>query len=76
MAPVVHGLEQKWSGKVGFVYLDIDDSHTAPFKRNLGYIYQPNIFLIDGDGQILQQWVGPAAEGELQAALERAAQLP
>jgi hypothetical protein len=69
MAPVVHGLEQKWGSKVGFVYLDIDDSHTNPFKRQLGYIYQPNIFLIDGDGIILKQWLGPVREDELEAAL-------
>jgi hypothetical protein len=69
MAPVVHGLEQKWGSKVGFVFLDIDDPQTGPLKRQLGYIYQPNIFLVDADGAILNQWLGPVRESELEAAL-------
>jgi hypothetical protein len=70
MAPVVHGLEQRWGSKVGFVYLDIDDPRTAPFKRALGYQYQPHILLLDGDGAIVRQWVGFVKEADLQEALE------
>lgn len=58
MAPVVHGLEEKWQGQVEFTYLDIDDGRTTPFKQQLGYQYQPHIFLLDGDGNVVQQWVG------------------
>jgi thioredoxin-like negative regulator of GroEL len=70
MAPVVHGLEQQWGEKVGFVYLDIDDPRTAPFKRALGYQYQPHILLLDVDGQVVHQWVGFVRESELQEALK------
>lgn len=69
MAPVVHGLEAKYAGKVHFVYLDIDDPDTSPFKQELGYSYQPHLFLLDGDGNIVQQWVGYVTEGRLDAAL-------
>jgi len=69
MAPVVHGLEQRWDGRVVFVYLDIDDPRTDEFKRQLGYLYQPHLFLLDGEGEILQQWVGFVEGAQLEAAL-------
>jgi thioredoxin-like negative regulator of GroEL len=70
MAPVVHGLEAKYAGQVDFIYLDIDDSSTNPFKSQLGYQYQPHLFLLDGAGNILRQWVGFTAEAELETALQ------
>lgn len=63
MAPVVHGLEGKWQGQVEFSYLDIDDSRTDPFKQQLGYQYQPHFFLLDAQGNVVEQWVG-FVEGE------------
>jgi len=55
MAPVVHGLEARYSDRIDFVYLDIDDPRTAPFKSRLGYLVQPHFFMLDGQGEILQQ---------------------
>lgn len=69
MAPVVHGLEAKYNGQVEFIYLDIDDPATNSFKQQLGYIYQPHLYLLDGDGNIVEQWVGFTSEGQLDAAL-------
>ncbi|MGD8633870.1 MAG: hypothetical protein PVF85_09895 [Anaerolineales bacterium] len=70
MAPIVHGLEVEYIDQVDFVYLDIDDPRTDPFKQQLGYRYQPHIFLLDGEGNIVQQWVGPVSEADLVAALD------
>ncbi|MGH2625723.1 MAG: hypothetical protein ACRDHY_03625 [Anaerolineales bacterium] len=70
MAPVVHGLEQKYAGEVRFVYLDIDDPRTAPIKEQLGYRVQPHMFLLDGAGNVVRQWLGLVAESELDAALD------
>ncbi|MGD8622356.1 MAG: hypothetical protein PVH60_10395 [Anaerolineales bacterium] len=74
MAPIVHGLEAEYFDRVEFVYLDIDDPRTDPFKQQLGYRYQPHIFLLDRDGNIVQQWVGPASEADLSAGLDQVAQ--
>jgi hypothetical protein len=71
LAPVVHGLEAEWGEQVNFVYLDIDDPATEPFKRQLGYRVQPHMFLIDGDGQVLQQWLGYVDGETLEAALQQ-----
>jgi hypothetical protein len=73
MAPVVHGLEAKYSDRIDFVYLDIDDPRTMPFKSQLGYLVQPHIFVLDGQGEILQQWLGMVSEADLEAALLAAA---
>lgn len=69
MAPVVHGLEQKYAGEIRFVYLDIDDPRTEPFKEQLGYRVQPHMFLLDGDGNVVREWLGLISEEELDAAL-------
>ena len=72
MAPVVHGLEAEWGGQVNFVYLDIDDPTTDPFKRELGYRVQPHMFLLDGEGQVLEQWLGYVEGDVIEAALQQA----
>jgi hypothetical protein len=69
----VHGLEQEWSGRVQFVYLDIDDPRNDPLKRQLSYRYQPHFYLFDGDGNIVEQWVGYVTAEELEAAFARVA---
>ena len=69
----MHGLEAEWGEQVDFVYLDIDDPATEPFKRQLGYRVQPHMFLLDGSGLILQQWLGYVDAATLEAALEQAA---
>ena len=58
MAPMVHGLEAKYSGKINFVYLDADDSATNDFQKTLGFYYQPEVYLMDGNGNVLKKWVG------------------
>lgn len=65
----MHGLEANYEGQVTFVYLDTDDSATDPFKAQLGYIYHPHLFLLDGEGKILYEWVGVPTEADLEAAL-------
>jgi len=70
MAPIVHGLEAKYQDRINFIYLDIDDPASDDFKQALGYRYQPHIFLLNGDGKILNQWIGRVAEEELVSAFE------
>ncbi|MBK9208202.1 MAG: hypothetical protein IPL71_07830 [Anaerolineales bacterium] len=58
MAPMVHGLEAEYSGKVKFSYLDADDPNTDSFQRTLGFAYQPELYLLDGDGNVLMKFIG------------------
>ena len=68
----MHGLEQQYGSQVNFVYLDIDDPATESFRRQLGFRVQPQIFLLDKDGAVLQQWFGLVSREELEAALQQA----
>ncbi|HET9909974.1 MAG TPA: hypothetical protein VFQ23_25220 [Anaerolineales bacterium] len=66
MAPMVHGLEAKYFGKIIFSYLDADDPNTFDFQRTLGFYYQPEIYLLDANGNLLQKWVGYTSEQEFE----------
>lgn len=72
MAPIVHGLEAKYHGQIGFVYLDIDDPATEPFKKQFGFRYQPHFVLLDGAGNVLGQWFGMVEEATFTEAFEAA----
>ena len=67
MAPMVHGLEAKYSGRILFSYLDADDSRTGGFQRALGFYYQPEFYLLDPQGQLLHKWVGYVSEDQFEA---------
>ena len=68
MAPMVHGLEAKYYDKIKFSYLDADDSRTDGFQRALGFRYQPEFYLLDGKGNLLQKWVGFVSEDQFETA--------
>ena len=72
MAPVVHGLESEYYGKVNFAFLDADDPANEEFKRALGYRSQPHFFLLDENGEIIQQWVGSVSAEGFRAAFDEA----
>jgi len=58
MAPMVHGLEAKYFGKIKFSYLEISDPQTEDFRNDLDFKYRPSFYLLDKDGNILYQWAG------------------
>ncbi len=66
MAPMVHGLEAKYFGRIKFSYLDADDPNTAQFQKELGFYSQPEIYLLDANGKVLQKWVGFQSEEDLE----------
>jgi len=66
MAPMVHGLEAKYFGRIQFTYLDADDSQTIDFQRTLGFAYQPEVYLLDGNGNVLKKWVGFTSEQQFE----------
>ena len=66
MAPMVHGLEAKYYDKIKFSYLDAGDSRTEGFQRALGFRYQPEFYLLDGNGQLLKKWIGAVSQEEFE----------
>lgn len=70
MAPIVHGLETEYSESINFVYLDIDDPANADLLSFLGYRYQPHFFLVDGNGEVLIQWLGVVSAADFRSAFD------
>ncbi len=66
MAPMVHGLEAKYFGKIKFSFLDADDPRTDQFQKALGFYYQPELYLLDANGNVLKKWVGYVQEADLE----------
>jgi hypothetical protein len=64
---MVHGLEAEYFGKIIFTYLDADDPNTQDFQRALGFYYQPELYLLDGNGEVLMKWVGYTSKQELES---------
>ena len=58
MAPMVHGLEAEYSGKIKFTFLDANDPKTDAFQRTLGFAYQPEFYLLDANGNVLKKFIG------------------
>ncbi len=71
MAPMVHGLEAEYSGKIKFSYLDADDPNTDSFQRTLGFAYQPELYLLDGDGNVLMKFIGSTTEDQLRSTFNQ-----
>ena len=69
MAPVLHGLESVYNQRVNFIYLDIDDPANNSIKKQLGYRYQPQYFLIDPRGGLVWQGSGFLPANVLEAAI-------
>jgi len=67
MAPMVHELEAKYFGRIKFTFLDADDPNTFDFQQALGFYYQPEVYLLDANGNVLQKWVGFTSQEEFEA---------
>lgn len=74
MAPMVHGLEAEYFGRIKFTYLDADDPSTRDFQQTLGFYYQPEVYFLDPDGNVLQKWVGFTSEEDFEAVFGQYAQ--
>ena len=66
----MHGLEVEYFDRINFIYLDVDDPANENFKEQFGFRYQPQMILLDGEGQVVQQWIGPIPKEEFVTAFE------
>lgn len=71
MAPMVHGLEAEYFGRIKFSYLDADDPNTDTFQRTFGFAYQPELYLLDADGNVLQKFIGFTSEEQLRSTFDQ-----
>lgn len=71
MAPMVHGLEAEYYGRVKFSYLDADDPMTESFQRTLGFAYQPDFYLLDANGTVLKRLTGFVTESDFRTLFDQ-----
>lgn len=78
MAPIVHGLEEKYGGHINFAFLDIDDPNTEALQQGVFYDrrWRPYIMLVDGDGNVVVDengnkyiWIGVVPGEVLEQAI-------
>lgn len=58
MAPMVHGLEATYYGRIKFTYLEISNPANKQFIAYLDFRLRPSFYLLDKDGKILHRWIG------------------
>jgi thioredoxin-like negative regulator of GroEL len=70
MAPVVHGLEQQYTGRVDFLYLNVAETRNADAKRALGFTSTPHFFFLRRDGSPVREMQGVLPADSLRRALD------
>jgi hypothetical protein len=70
MAPIVHGLENEYAGRVDFRYLDISDPDVWPLMDGLGFRSTPHFFLRAADGSVTWSATGRVDEDVLRRQLD------
>lgn len=71
MAPVVHGLETKYEGRIDFLYLNVALTRNDSAKRAFGFTATPHFFLLDERGTVRSAMRGVLPEERLRGALDR-----
>ncbi len=71
MAPVVHGLERQYRGRVDFLYLDVSDPRNAAAKDRLEFDATPHFFIFRADESPFETMQGVVSRDSVVRALDR-----
>lgn len=69
MAPVVHGLEKEYAGRVDFIYLNVADPKNAEAKKRYGFVSTPHFFFLKSDGTPVRMLRGVVPKDSVVSAL-------
>lgn len=76
MQPLVAKLEANCSAKVDFVRVDVDQPSSVELSRQFNVRSIPLFVWLDGDGKIIQQWLGSGDESRFASMLSYCATNP
>jgi thiol-disulfide isomerase/thioredoxin len=76
MAPVVHGLEKQYAGRIDFLYLYIADPRNRSAIDRLGFVATPHFFFLKADGTPVAQMRGVVPRDSMVRALDRLSAAP
>ena len=73
MAPVIHGLEGKYSDYLPFSYVDIDVTTGEGLQEEVGYDrrWRPYIMLVNSAGEVEEVFVGVIPGEQIEIALQQ-----
>ncbi len=70
--PVLKSLEEEWGRKINFAYLDVDDPLNVENIQKLSRLkVVPEVLLLDANGNIIKDWIGPPTREELISEFEK-----
>jgi thioredoxin-like negative regulator of GroEL len=69
MAPVVHGLEKEYEGRIDFLYLLVTDPKNTEAKKRLGFRATPHFFFLRSDGSVVSEMQGVVPEDSVRRGL-------
>ena len=70
MAPVVHGLEREYEGRIDFLYLNVADARNDSAERALGFTITPHFFFRRADGSTVHSIQGVVPEDVLRRTID------
>jgi hypothetical protein len=71
MAPVVHGLEEQYKGRIDFLYLNVAEARNDSAERALGFRNTPHFFFLRSDGGVADTAQGVIPVDSLRLRLDR-----
>jgi thioredoxin-like negative regulator of GroEL len=71
MAPVVHGLETQYEGRIDFLYLNVAEARNDSAERALGFRSTPHFFFLRADGSTADTAQGVIPADSLRMRLDR-----
>ena len=66
------GLQTRFQDQVDFIHLDWDDPDSDPVLTHFNVFRRSTYLLIDPQGTVLWQWVGPLQEPAVTQEIQRA----
>ncbi len=66
------GLQNSYQEQVDFIHLDWDDPDSDPVIDHFNVLRRSTYILIDPQGAVLWQWVGPLQEAVVAQEIQRA----
>ena len=70
--PVVNGLQSRYEDQVDFFHIDWDEPDSDPVIAHFGVLRRSTYILIDPQGSVLAQWVGPLNLSAVAAQIDQA----
>ena len=63
-------LEETYKDQIDFIHVNFDNPEAAEVFRTYGVTNRSHYYLLDAEGTILYQWIGPLREDEVATEID------